>query len=691
MGNMSAVESTELSQKRVKRRTRALGFAAAALFAGMLARLYSLQILQAPIYQAQATANQVRTVSVEPPRGLILDRNGRVLVGNKVVEVLAVSQHAATTYPKVIPNLAKLLKVPVAQVTLALNNSQFSPYEPTPVAFGISKQIAIYVQEHSKQFPGVITELTTQRTYPEGSTAAQVLGYVGQIKPSQLAKLAQKGYTAQSQIGLAGVEATYESYLRGVPGQTKLEVTASGAVVGTLGETPAKPGGNLVLSIDTSLQKAVEQALGAEIKALSHTYDPYFHTYLPELTGAAVVENPNTGSVLAMASLPSYNPSIWVGGISTQNYNILTNPANNDPLLNRAIQGEYTPGSTFKLATASAALNSGLVTPYTLIHDPGYFAIPGCTVGKCSFHNSGGESLGNINIVTALSASDDVFFYTLGYRFYAATQQYGNTPIQNMAAEYGWGSPTGIKLPGEAAGMVDSLSLRQELHKLYPQAYPYANWYTADQLEMAFGQGETLITPLQMANAYATFANGGTRYVPRIAVGVVNGQGKVIDKFPPKVATHVNLSAYNHAAMLAGFEGAVSGPLGTASGAFQGFPFNKFPLAGKTGTASVQGLNPNSWFVAFGPVQSPQYVVAVVIKEGGFGASAAAPVARKIFEYLMAHPVGPVKFGVGHLAAGSIAAISKNGQITSTTTTSAPGSKSTPSGSTTTTAAKAAG
>ncbi|EQD73987.1 Penicillin-binding protein, dimerization domain protein, partial [mine drainage metagenome] len=162
-------------------------------------------------------------------------------------------------------------------MTLALNNSQFSPYEPTPVAFGISKQIAIDVQEHSKQFPGVITELTTQRTYPEGTTAAQVLGYVGQIKPTQLAKLSKKGYTAQSQIGLAGVEATYESYLRGVPGQTKLEVTASGNVVGTLGETAAKPGGNLVLSIDTSLQKAVEQALGSEIKALSHTYDPYFH------------------------------------------------------------------------------------------------------------------------------------------------------------------------------------------------------------------------------------------------------------------------------------------------------------------------------------------------------------------------------------------------------------------------------
>ena len=231
-----------------------------------------------------------------------------------------------------------------------------------------------------------------------------------------------------------------------------------------------------------------------------------------------------------------------------------------------------------------------------------------------------------------------------------------------MAAAYGWGSPTGINLPGEASGMVDSLSLRQELHKLYPQAYPYANWYTADQLEMAFGQGETLITPLQMANAYATFANGGTRYVPRIAVGVVNGQGKVIDKFSPKVAGHVKLSAYNHAAMLAGFEGAVSGPLGTASGAFQGFPFNKFPLAGKTGTASVQGLNPNSWFVAFGPVQAPQYVVSVVIKEGGFGASAAAPVARKIFEYLLNHPVGPVKFGVGHLAAGSSAAVGKNGE-----------------------------
>ncbi len=676
MEHLSLAESEEVKRKATRRRSRVLGVAAIALFVAMIARLYALQILQAPTYQAQAVANQVRTVSVEPPRGLILDRNGQVLVGNQVVEVLALSQHAAAVNQNVVSNLAKLLSVPVAQINQALASTQFSPYEPTPVAYGISKQVVIDVEEHPNIYPGVIAEQTTQRFYPQGDTAAQVLGYVGQITQSQLTKLASKGYTANSQIGLAGVEATYESYLRGKPGVTKLEVTAGGNVVGTLGQTPPVPGGNLQLTIDTSLQKVVETDLANEIKALSHTYVPHLHAYLPELTGAAVVENPNNGQVLAMASFPTYNPSIWVGGISTKAYAQLNAPSSNYPLLNRAIQGEYTPGSTFKLATASAALNTGLISPYSLIHDPGSFTIPGCHIGKCSFHNSGNESLGTINIVTALTASDDVFFYTLGYLFYTQEQKYGTQPIQDMAARYGWGVPTGILLPGEASGSVDSPTLRQYLHKNYPAAYPYDTWYTADQLEMAFGQGETLITPLQMANAYATFANGGTRYVPSIAVGVVNGAGKLIKSFPPQIATRVLLSPLDHQTMLTGFEGAVGSPGGTAYGAFQGFPLNKFPLAGKTGTASVTGLNPNSWFVAFGPVQAPKYVVSVVIKEGGFGASAAAPVAREIFQYLMAHPVGPPKFGVGHLTAGSTTPLGATTSTTSTTSAKAAGANS---------------
>ncbi len=659
-------------------RVRAIGFAVAAIFCAMFARLYALQILQSSSYKAEAVANQVRQVVEAAPRGLITDRNGNLLVGNKVIESVTLSPQIATQHPSVINKLSQLLGISVASIKKSLSNLAFSPYEPVPIAQGVSKTKIIYISEHQAEFPGVSYQLTTQRVYPEGTTAAQVLGYVGQVSQSQLKTLSKQGYQPGDQIGKSGVELSFESYLRGKPGVSKLEVNAFGQVVGSLSQTAPVPGDNVELSLDLGLQQAVDNALSGEIKQLSGKYDPYFHLYYPQLTGAAVVEDPNNGQILAMSSFPTYNPSVWVGGISSSEYAALTSPKSNYPLINRAISGEYTPGSTFKLATATAALKTGLITPNYYYYDTGLFTIPNCTSGMCSFHNSGGERLGLLNITKALAASDDVFFYNLGYMFYANQSKYGQEPIQQVANAYGWGKPTGVDLPGEVAGLVDSPTTRALLHKEYPKAYPYNTWYTADQLEMAFGQGETLITPIQMANAYATFANGGTHYQPQIASGIVNPSGKLVKKFSPVVTGHVTMSASDHAAMLAGFEGAVQSSIGTAGGTFAGFPFNKFPLAGKTGTASITGQEPNSWFVAFGPVPKAQYVVAVVIKNGGFGASAAAPVARQIFQYLMQHPVGPSTFGVPHLAPG--VANTSNfgvGPAPSTTTTT---STTTPAG-----------
>ena len=657
-------------------RVRAIGFAVAAIFCAMFARLYALQVLQSTSYQAQAVANQVREVVNAAPRGLITDRNGNLLVGNKVIESVTLSPQVATQHPSVITNLSKLLGVSTSSIKSSLSNLVYSPYEPVPIAEGVSKDKIIYISEHQSQFPGVSYQLTTQRVYPEGTTAAQVLGYVGQVSQSQLKTLSKQGYQPGDQIGKSGVELSFEQYLRGKPGISKLSVNAFGQVVGTLSQTAPVPGNNLELSLDLGLQQEVDSALAGEIKQLSGKYDPYFHMYYPQLTGAAVVEDPNNGKILAMSSFPTYNPSVWVGGITTSAYKALTSPSSNYPLINRAIAGQYTPGSTFKLATATAALKTGLITPNYYYYDTGLFTIPNCTSGMCSFHNSGGERLGLLNITKALAASDDVFFYNLGYMFYANQNKYGQAPIQQVANSYGWGQPTGVDLPGEVAGLVDSPATRALLHKEYPQAYPYDTWYTADQLEMAFGQGETLITPIQMANAYATFANGGTRYKPQIASGIVSPSGKLVKKFAPVVEGHVTMSPADHAAMLAGFEGAVQSSIGTAGGTFAGFPFNKFPLAGKTGTASITGQEPNSWFVAFGPVPKAQYVVAVVIKNGGFGASAAAPVARQIFQYLMQHPVGQSTFGVPHLAPG-VSNTSNFGvgpaPVTTTTSTTNPG------------------
>ncbi len=629
-----------------------IGFAVAAIFCAMFARLYALQVLQSSSYKAQAVANQVRQVVEAAPRGLITDRNGNLLVGNKVIESVTLSPQIAAQHPSVITNISKVLGVSVSSIKSSLTNLEYSPYEPVPIAQGVSKDKIIYISEHQSQFPGVSYQLTTQRVYPENTTAAQVLGYVGQVSQSQLKSLSKQGYQPGDAIGKSGVELSFEQYLRGKPGVSKLEVNAFGQVLGTLAQTAPVPGDNLELSLDLSLQQVVDNALASEIKRLSGTYDSYFHLYYPQLTGAVVVEDPNNGQILAMSSFPTYNPSVWVGGITTPEYKALTSPSSNYPLINRAIAGEYTPGSTFKLATATAALKSGLISPSYYYFDTGLFTIPNCTSGMCSFHNSGGERLGLLNITQALAASDDVFFYNLGYMFYANESKYGQDPIQQAANAYGWGQTTGVDLPGEVAGLVDSPATRATLHKEFPAAYPFDTWYTADQLEMAFGQGETLITPIQMANAYATFANGGTRYQPQIASGIVSPSGKLIKKFAPVVEGHVALSPADHAAMLKGFEGAVQSSGGTAGGTFAGFPFSTFPLAGKTGTASVTGKEPNSWFVGFGPVQQPKYVIAAVIKNGGFGASAAAPVVRTIFDYLIQHPIGSSTFGVPHLAPG---------------------------------------
>ncbi|MDA8278417.1 MAG: penicillin-binding protein 2 [Actinomycetota bacterium] len=669
--------STSLSDRR---RIRAVGFAVFALFIALIARLYTLQVLQSSTFTSLANQNRTRVVITEPPRGLIVDRNENLLVGNQVIESITVQQSAVQKDPKVLSNLSTLLNTPLSQIQAAYNNPQTSPYAPIPIAYNVSKAKIIYIREHPELFPGVASSLGTQPVYPEGSTASQVLGYVRQISSSQLAQYASQGYQAGDQVGQAGIEASYQKDLRGVPGKKTLEVNYANKVVATLSNQPPQPGNNVVLNMDLGLQKYAESSLANEISTLSHTYDPTRRRYFTNLSGAVVVEDVNTGAVLAMASYPTYNPSVWVGNISQSTYNSITSPASGIPTLNRAIDGLYTPGSTFKLATSSAALNSGLISPYFYYNDTGIFNIPNCKsgAGLCSFHNSGGERLGTINITTALTASDDVFFYNLGYMFYSNMNKYGQTPIQNMANRYGFGKVTGVDLPGEAAGLVDSQSLRIALHNKYPQAYPYDTWYTADQIEMAFGQGETVVTPLQMANAYATFANGGTRYVPQMVAGIVNQDGHLVRRVKPQVATTVKLSPLDRSTIMAGLEGVISNPSGTAYGAFQGFPLSKYPLAGKTGTASVNGFEPNAWFVAFGPTTAPKYVVSVVIDHGGFGASAAAPVARRMFEYLMAHPISPPVFSTPHIPAGATT-YARYGVSSSTTTSTTTAKSSTSS------------
>jgi penicillin-binding protein 2 len=341
-----------------------------------------------------------------------------------------------------------------------------------------------------------------------------------------------------------------------------------------------------------------------------------------------------------MVSAPSYDDNWWEPFMTTTHYNELKE-APGDPLLNYAVNSEEPPGSTFKLASATAALNDGLITADTTVDDTGSY-----TIGTTTLHDSESSGLGVVNVVSALAESSDVFFYNVGDWFYQDSSRFGAAPIQKVANEYGIGAPTGVDLPPDevATGWVDSLATRKALYQEDPSVYGPPTWYPADNVEMAFGQGKTVTDTVEMANAYATFADGGIRYAPELASAIESPSGKVIEQIAPKLLGKVSLPPSTRSLLSAGFAGTVRSTGGTANEVFSGFDFTSGSVAGKTGTATVSpntNIPTTAWFVAYGgPNTDPsEYTVAVEISEAGYGAEAAAPVARSIFEYLQKHPM----------------------------------------------------
>ena len=450
------------------------------------------------------------------------------------------------------------------------------------------------------------------------------------------------------------MEAQYERYLRGQPGKQYLSVNAQGTVVGTLRTVRATQGDTVVLNVTLGLQRYAQQALTADMAA-----DRQRRTSgrIPKATdGAVVVLNAETGAVLALASSPTYSLTTWIGGISTVNYQKLSatcDPPTSDacPLDDDAIQGLYTPGSTFKLATATAALQNGLIGTTTYIDDVGSFKVPNCT-GNCIFKDDtavGDE--GEVNVTAALTRSDDYFFYTMGFRFWNAWSttggKYGQTPIQDTANAYGLGELTGIDLPDEVQGSVATPEETKKEHEATPTGYPYGTWEVGTNIEMAFGQGATVVTPIEEAQAYATFADHGRKYQPEVASEIVASTGKLVKKIEPKQIGQVTIPPADWTAIMNGLTGVVNtAGHGTAYATFHDdvdFTLAGFPIAGKTGTADLTPnttKEPNAWFVGFGPTNTThQYVVAVVVGQGGYGADAAAPAVASIFNYLYHNPI----------------------------------------------------
>jgi penicillin-binding protein 2 len=587
---------------------------AVVLFAVLFLRLWYLQVVSGDKYLAEAQNNRTREFREIAPRGKILDRSGNVLVENRTSLALQVIPAKLPEEPA--GRRAELAHVG-ALVQMSLRRVRRTMHEQLKVAAGapvtlrhdVAHDLVYYLQENQDRFPGVTVEPVFVRSYPDGTLAAHVLGSVGEVNEEELREARYRSLQPGDEVGNGGVEYEYDRYLRGTPGTTRIQVNALGQPTpgGQLLSQPPVPGDSLKLSIDSEVQAAGEGALAAR-----------------GLPGAFVTMNVHNGQILGLGSFPTFDPTVFTKPMTQSQVDLLYRNES-APLDNRATQGLYPTGSTFKLITAMAALNSGVSTPSTTIDDTGSIK-----VGEQTFQNAGGAAFGPVDLVNALRVSSDVYFYTLGLKMW-------NTgALQHWARLLGIGRPSGLDLPEQTEGLLPSKAWR---NKLYREGETERPWSAGDNVQLATGQGDLQTNPLQMAIAYATVANGGTVVTPHVGMEVDDSAGRVLREIAPPPRRHVHVDGGYRAAILEGLHEAAQSPGGTSYGVFGGFPV---PVAGKTGTAQRPPNPDQSWYVVLAPYPNPRIVTAVTIEQGGFGAESAAPAALRILEaYFNKHATGP--------------------------------------------------
>lgn len=625
-----------------------LGIVVIALFVPLFARLWYLQVLSSESFTEAAEANRIRVVQVEAPRGRILDRDGTVLVDNRVSIVVTVDRvrfaeledrEAEQMLERLADELTRYgTPMTPAQLQDRVDDVRYSRYAPVPVAEDATEELKIYVEEHQELFPSVAVERVAVRRYPFETRAAHVIGSVGEINDEELEDRANKPktYIRGNQIGKTGVERIYEDDLRGMPGQTVFEVDAMGDPVRVLEDLskPPIPGDDVWLTIDIETQALAEDLLAQAL--VDARERPVSGDNLPNRgnAGSVVVTDPRNGEVLAMASFPVFDPADFVNGISRTRWEFLNSEEADKPILNRAIQGEYAPGSTFKLFTGMAAMAQGLRTPEQVIEDRGSFTIEECGGPGCTFRNAGSKAYGSVDMRRAMTVSSDVYFYMVGADFWSARGRLGDEAMQETVRLFGFDQETGVPLPSEQDGRIPTPTQRKAQYEANPDLFLTGDWFTGDNVNMSIGQGDVAVTPLQLANGYATFANGGTRYAPNIALKVTrSGSEDTIKRsFDPRINGRVEMDPAHRQALLDGLVGVTTLEGGTATTTFADFPNDTFPVAGKTGTAQVDQRADTALFAAFGPANDPRYQVAIVLEESGFGGTAAAPVARALFD-----------------------------------------------------------
>ncbi|ONI76557.1 penicillin-binding protein 2 [Kribbella sp. ALI-6-A] len=658
---------------KARMRLFVIGVLVFSLFCTLFARLWYLQVMAGDSYANAADNNRTREVLTPAPRGTIVDALGRTLVGNRVSLVISVDRSVLAKLTEkqqegVLGRLAKVLGQKPADLTARTKLCgepgaskppacwNGSPYQPIPVAKDVSEQVAIEVMERREDFPGVAAESAALRAYPApyGVNAAHVLGYLSPITTEELDEVQAAGQDPlihrSDLVGRAGVERTYNAMLRGTPGVKTVSVDAVGYTTGTVKQTAPVPGSTLVTSIDARVQASVEKELRGAILTARKQYDKITKRNYVADSGAAVVMDTKTGRIVAMASYPSYDPGVWVGGISQRELDALYSPQSGTPLLSRALQGQLAPGSTFKPITTAAALGAGY-SPKTRLDCSSFFE-----VGNRRFKNYESASYGMIGFDQALALSCDTFFYRIAYDLWL--KEGGNSgsidaldPLVEMAKKFGLGKPTGIDLPGEASGRIADRKWKKAYYDAHKDYYckladnPLAGtseflqqfsrefcadgyrYRAGDAVNFAIGQGDTTLTPIQLATVYSALSNGGILWEPRVAQKVIgpNGQAKVI---PSKITARLPVPV----ADLRYIDNALKETVrsGTAAWKFNGFPLDQVPVRAKTGTAEVYGKQTTSWLASY----TDRYAVVMMISQAGTGSGASGTAVRRIYETL---------------------------------------------------------
>lgn len=598
-------------------------------FGVVLFRLWFLQVLSGQEFRRLADDNRLRSVKLVAARGVILDRTGTILVDNR--PGLAVGIRPMDV-PKgqlaaIVGRLAPVLRMTPAAVRTRLRKDSGYVYDMAVIKRDVRKATATYILEHQLSLPGVEVRSDYLRAYPQSDLAAQVLGYLGEINAAQLKQPQFRGYRPGDVVGESGVEYTYDRWLRGRDGRTRIEVDSTGRPrhPGQLagGRLP-QAGDNLVLSIDSEVQRAAQNALryGIEIARQSGTGGAN--------GGAAVALDAKTGEAIAMASYPTYDPEIWSGGISQKDYRQLSRPAANYPLVNKADEGLYPTGSTFKVVDSVAALEQGVIAPWTTLNAAGSYTNHGQV-----FNDWNPAGHGTIDLTQALVQSADTYFYQVGYMFYLRK----GTELEDWATRLGYGHITAIDIPGETPGRVPTPQWRQRYYKTAVDKL----WKPGNSIQLAIGQDDLLATPLQVAVNYAAIANGGYIVTPHLGVKVVASDGSLVARFKSRQPRKIDISPGTLGVVRNALRQAASTPSGTSYGVFGDYPV---AVAGKTGTAEVTGSGDYAWYASFAPATNPRYVVVVMIEQGGHGGTAAAPAARIIYDALFKKHTGKVSGAV---------------------------------------------